>query len=184
MPAYVPIEYPKWVGGVLVQNATEELAQRAPPGASASAEAPAWLSGASGMSKPRYGPHLEKTKRAPHAKAVAPAVAVSPQPAGPTSAAAVRMRRARARRREGKRTIRCDLSGAQIDALAGAGFLDPAKQDDAAELAWGVGRLMDGLTRSVPVATHSGRVQRAQPARAPSPLFRDDGGLQSPCRRS
>jgi hypothetical protein len=29
MPNYVPVEYPKWVGGVLIQNAEEERAHRA-----------------------------------------------------------------------------------------------------------------------------------------------------------
>jgi hypothetical protein len=70
------------------------------------------------------------------------------------SAAAVRMRRSRERRHEGKRSIPCDISAAQIDMLAAAGFLDLALWDNAVEVARGVGRLMDGLARrSGPVAT-------------------------------
>jgi hypothetical protein len=64
------------------------------------------------------------------------------------SPAAVRMRRSRERRRDGKRTILCDILADQIEALALAGFIDPAKRDDAAEGARGVGRLVEGLTRS------------------------------------
>jgi hypothetical protein len=67
----------------------------------------------------------------------------------PPSPAAIRMQRSRERRREGKRTIPCDISTAQIEALASAGFLDRAMRDDAVEVAHGVGRMIDHLTRSV-----------------------------------
>jgi hypothetical protein len=64
------------------------------------------------------------------------------------SAAAARMRRSRERRRDGKRTIVCDISAAQIEALTAAGFLDLALQQDKIEVARGIGRLMDRLARS------------------------------------
>jgi hypothetical protein len=75
------------------------------------------------------------------------AVAVA-QPSNVPSPAAIRMQRSRERRREGKRTIPCDISTAQIEALASAGFLDRAMRDDAVEVAHGVGRMIDHLTRS------------------------------------
>jgi hypothetical protein len=108
MPDYIPIEYPKWVNGVLVQNAAEEQAHRA-----ALAEA----ARAAELTRP-------------------------PSPAG------IRMRRSRERRREGKMSIRCDISIAQIETLTEAGFIDPSLRDDAAEVARGVARSLDRLTRS------------------------------------
>jgi hypothetical protein len=117
MAAYVPIEYPKWVDGVVVQNAAEEQALRAS----------------------REGP------------APSP-VALAEKPARPTSAA-IRMRRSRQRRREGKQTVRWDISTAQIETLAAAGFLDPATRDDAAEWARVFDRVLDHLARSVQGAT-------------------------------
>ena len=116
MLGYIPVEYPKWVAGVVVQNKSEEEA-RLTKLAEAAAEARA-------------------AKRA-----------------RPLSPAGVRMRRTRERRREGKQTIRCDISTDQIEALTKAGFIDPAKQNDRAEVARGVGRLLDGLARSDPVVT-------------------------------
>lgn len=112
MAAYVPIEYPKWIGDVVVQNAAEELAHRT-------------------------------------ALAEAAAAGRAEELARPPSPAAVRMRRTRTRRREGMRTIRCDISAAHIEALGRAGFLDPGKRDEASEVARGVGRLMDQVARSV-----------------------------------
>ncbi|HEY4044451.1 MAG TPA: hypothetical protein VGM32_21770 [Rhodopila sp.] len=53
-------------------------------------------------------------------------------PVNTPSPAAIRMRRSRERRREGKRTIRCDISIAQIDALGAIGLLDATIRDDAA----------------------------------------------------
>ncbi len=61
----------------------------------------------------------------------------------PLSPAGIRMRRTRERRREGKRAILCDISAVQIEALVVAGFLDPARRDDAAEVARGVGRMLN-----------------------------------------
>jgi hypothetical protein len=87
-----------------------------------------------------------------HLLAVAAAVA---QPSGVPSPAALRMQRSRERRREGKRTIPCDVSTAQIEALAATGFLDPALRDVAAEVARSVGRLMDRLAGSGRGATHT-----------------------------
>jgi hypothetical protein len=115
LATYVFQEYPKWVGGVLVQDADEERAH---------------LLG------------LAETRRAAVAQ-----LATAP------SAAAVRMRRSRERRREGQRTILCDISAAHIEALAAGGFLDLALREDTIEVARGVGRLMDRLVRSGPVAT-------------------------------
>jgi hypothetical protein len=66
------------------------------------------------------------------------------------SAVALRMRRTRTRKKEGRRAINLDISVAQIEALAAAGFLDPALRDDAAEVARGVGRLMNYVTRPTP----------------------------------
>ena len=68
--------------------------------------------------------------------------------ARPPSAVALRMRRTRTRKKEGRRAINLDISVAQIEALAAAGFLDLAMRDDAVEVARGVGRLMDRLARS------------------------------------
>jgi hypothetical protein len=73
------------------------------------------------------------------------AVAVE-QPSNARSPAAMRMQRSRERRREGKRTIPCDISSTQIKALASAGFLDIGLRDDPVEVARGVGRLIDRLT--------------------------------------
>lgn len=75
------------------------------------------------------------------------AVAVA-QPSNAPSPAAIRMRRSRERRREGKRTILCDISTTQIEALAAAGFLDTALRDDLVEVARGVRRLIDRLIGS------------------------------------
>jgi hypothetical protein len=69
------------------------------------------------------------------------------------SPAAIRMRLSRERRRDGKRTILYDISADQIEALALAGYIDPAKRDDAAEVARGVGRSLERLTRSGQGAT-------------------------------
>ena len=108
---YVPIEYPKWVDGVLVQNAAEEQA------------------------------HRETLAEAAEA-------ARATELARPPSPAAIRMQRTRERRREGKMSIRCDISSDQIGALAEAGFIDPAMRNDPAEVARGVCRLLDRLDRS------------------------------------
>jgi hypothetical protein len=91
MAAYVFLEFPKWVGNVLVESAAEERA---------------------------------------HLLAEGVAVGVV-QPSNAPSPAALRMQRSRERRRQGKRTIRCDISAAQIEALA--------------EVARGIGRMMDRL---------------------------------------
>jgi hypothetical protein len=111
MPNYIPIEYPKWVSGVLVQNAEEEQAHRA-----ALAEAAA--------------------------EALAAERARSPSPA------AIRMHRTRERRREGRLSIRCDISAAQIEALVEVGLIDAALRDDPVEVARGVCRSLDRLIRS------------------------------------
>jgi hypothetical protein len=66
------------------------------------------------------------------------------------SHAAIRMRRSRERRRDGKRTILYDISADQIEALALAGFIDPAIRDYTAEVAQGIGRLID---RALPILT-------------------------------
>jgi hypothetical protein len=71
----------------------------------------------------------------------------------PPSLASMRMRRSRERRREGKLSIRFDISSAQIEALVSAGLIDPARQDDAVEVALGVVRLMDHLTESDLIVT-------------------------------
>ena len=63
------------------------------------------------------------------------------------SPASVRMRRTRERRRAGKLSIRCDISANQVEALVSAGFIDPALQNDVAELARGVSRAMEHLAR-------------------------------------
>jgi hypothetical protein len=52
--------------------------------------------------------------------------------------------------------IRCDISKGQIEALAMAGFIDPAMRDDAAEVAMGVIRAIDRLTQSQQVAVLGG----------------------------
>src|ERR1700723_3493241 len=93
MSNYIPIEYPKWVNGVLVQNAEEERAHRAAL--------------------------AESAERAQAAELARP-----PSPAG------IRMRRTRDRRREGKLSIRIDISTAQIEALVEVGLIDPAMRDD------------------------------------------------------
>jgi len=116
MPNYVPIEFPKWVDGVLVQNAAEGNA------------------------------HRETLARAAEATRAT-------ELARPPSLASIRMRRTRERRREGKLSIRCDISIAQIEALAMAGFIDPVMWEDAAEVARGVCRSLDRLTVSAPGET-------------------------------
>jgi hypothetical protein len=49
-------------------------------------------------------------------------------------------------------SIRCDISSYQVEALVSAGFIEPAR-DDATEVAMGLIRVLDCLTRSqqVPV---------------------------------
>jgi hypothetical protein len=111
MHGYVPIEYPKWVNGVVVQNEGQELRLRA-----ALAEAAA-ATRAAELTRPR-------------------------SPAG------IRMRRTRERRREGKMSIRIDISTGQIEPLAKAVLIDPDMLDDAAEVARGVCRSLDRLTLS------------------------------------
>jgi len=156
MPPYVPIEYPKWVGGVLVHDAAEELALRAaredasPAGTVQAAPPPPETTTAEQM-------HID----APRARLVALlALRAAPSPvaraekrAQPPSPAAIRMRRTRERRREGKQSARWDISTAQIETLVAAGFLDPAKRDDAAEWARGFERVLDHLALSVQGAT-------------------------------
>ena len=88
----------------------------------------------------------ERAQLAAMAALTDPAEAMQAPP--PRSPAAIRMRRSRERRRDGKRTILCDISADQIEALALAGFIDPAKRDDAAEVARGVGRSLERLSRS------------------------------------
>ena len=105
MRGYMPIEYPKWIDGVIIQNAAEESAHRA-------------------------------------------ALAEAADLARPPSPANIRMRRTRERRRDGKLSTQCEISSIQIEALAEAGFIEPDKQDDAAEVARGVCRTLDRLTRS------------------------------------
>jgi len=78
----------------------------------------------------------------------AAAAARAAELARPPSAAGIRMRRTRGRRREGKLSIRCDISTDQIEALSKAGFIDPAMRNDLAEVAQGVCRLLDRLSRS------------------------------------
>ncbi len=51
----------------------------------------------------------------------------------------------RERQRNGLRPIALDISGAQIEALVRAGVLDASMRDDAAEIALGVGRLVERL---------------------------------------
>jgi len=111
MPNYIPIEYPKWVNGVLVQNASEEQAHRA---------------------------------MLAEAAEVARAVELN----RPPSPAGFRMRRTRERRRDGKMSIRFDISTDQMEALSKAGFIDAAMRDDPAEVARGVCRSLDRLNRS------------------------------------
>lgn len=89
--------------------------------------------------------------------AVADAVPFPPLP----SPASVRMRRTRERRREGKLSIRVDISVRQIEALAAAGFIDPASRDDATEVAQSIVRAMDYATRSALVATFRVRTETA-----------------------
>jgi hypothetical protein len=113
---YVPIEYPKWVDGVLVRNVEEKQARR---------EA------------------LTEAEAAAHAAELT----------RPPSPAGIRMRRTRERRREGKLSIRCDISTDQIEALVEVGFIDPAMRDDTAEVARAVGRSLDRLRRSGESAT-------------------------------
>lgn len=124
MGEYVPNEFPKWVHGVVVQNAAEESAQRA---------------------------------ALPEAAVAAGAAEL----ARPPSRAGIRMRRTRERRREGKLSIRVDISVRQIEALAAAGFIDPASRGDAAEVAQGIVRAMDYATRSALVATLRVRTETA-----------------------
>jgi hypothetical protein len=112
MQRYIPIEYPKWIDGVLVQNAAEEDAHRA---------------------------KLDEAAVAARAAELA----------RPPSSAGIRMRRTRERRREGKLSVRCEISSVQIAALMEAGFIDPAMRDDTAEVARGISRSIDRLTRSV-----------------------------------
>jgi len=111
MHTYIPIEYPKWVDGVIVRNAEEERLHREALNEAATAARAAEL-------------------------------------ARPPSPAGIRMRRTRERRREGRMLIRCDVSTEQIEALAKAGFIDPAMRDDAAEVARGVCRFLDRLDLS------------------------------------
>ena len=111
MKGYVPFEYPKWIGDVLVRNSAEESALRGTP-----------------------------------AKVVAAVRAT--ELARPPSPAGLRMRRTRERRRESKLSIRCEISTVHIEALANAGFIDPAMRDDRAEVAQAVGRSLDCLSRS------------------------------------
>jgi hypothetical protein len=135
MRDYIPIEYPKWVGGVIVQNAAEEQALR------------------SLAADPSSGSHivsLEINRRSPPVPP--PALAVVTSDKSPASVT-IRMRRSRARRRAGKRTISFDIATDQIEALIRAGFLDPAMRDDAAAVALGVERLMDHMSRSGQDAT-------------------------------
>lgn len=99
-------EYPKWIGNVVFNDATEEAAHLATLGAC-----------------------VDATPIAP--------VQSLPSPA------AIRMRRTRERQRENKRVILCDISEVQIEAMVMAGFLDPVRRNDAAEVARGVGHLLD-----------------------------------------
>jgi hypothetical protein len=121
MKRYVPLEYPKWINGVVVQSVDEEQACRAGQDEGAA------LAGAEG-------------------------------PVQRPSRASIRMRRTRERRREGKLSIRCELSIIQIEALASAGLIDPVVRNDMTEVARGVCRLLDRLTgQSEAPATLAGK---------------------------
>jgi hypothetical protein len=142
-------EYPKWVGNVVVASAAEEQAVRA---------AEAAVCEIRRMDERKAGQLLAEREKG-KAKASgsnptsgiiaavrAEAVPAAAEPARPPSSAGGRMRRMRERRRNGKRSITLDMSPVQIESLVHGGFLGASMRDDAAEIALGIGRLLDRVT--------------------------------------
>jgi hypothetical protein len=102
------------------------------------------LKGAEGKLKERSrgGSARPERGRAPGASGArfeAFAEARTPEILKPASPAGIRMRRTREWRREGRMSIRCDISAAQIEALVEAGLIDPVMRGDVAEITRGLG---------------------------------------------
>jgi len=79
--------------------------------------------------------------------------AVPLEPARPPSSAVARMQLMRRRRREGKRAIQFEISAGQIEGLIAAGYLDPVRQNDVAEISIAIGRLLDPVVARIPKDT-------------------------------
>jgi hypothetical protein len=149
MLGYMPVEYSKWVAGVLVQNATEEQARRAalegmtPAGAVDAVPSP--------RENTAEQSHLDSVRArilellaAKRATSAGSNVAhPTPKLARPPSLAAIRMRRSRKRRRDKLRVVPFEIRTDEIDGLVTHGLLDPVARNNRDEIANALGRLFD-----------------------------------------
>lgn len=132
------IEYPKWVCGELAADADEGRAIRA-----AAAEVMAIRPAVEMVVSAEAAP-LEPEPARPASSAMCPTPPPGTGASGrPPSSSGERMRRMRERQRGGRRAIILDVTPGQVEALVQAGHLEPAKRDDAGEIARSVGRLLD-----------------------------------------
>jgi hypothetical protein len=122
-------EFPKWVGDVLVHSREEERK----------------IITAAAVEVPEAAPPEPEP-----ARPVSSATEMHPTPSlassasvRPPSSASIRMARMRDRQRNDRRVITLEVTATQIATLVQAGVLDAALRDDAAEVALGVGRLLD-----------------------------------------
>jgi hypothetical protein len=149
MGEYVPIEYPKWIDGVVVRNAAEEQAHRAALERSASAVTvqAAPLPSGKILEPMQIDAVRARIVELLTAKPAAPAESAeevcNPGPARPLTPTAERMRRARRRRRYGLRVIPFEIRDDEIGGLLKRGLLEPVACNDRDAIASALGRLFD-----------------------------------------
>jgi hypothetical protein len=147
MPGYIPMEYPKWVDGVVVQNAAEErahwaaLKDTAPPGTVQAVHSPPAKTAEMSLGE-ALSIALAKRRAAP----AEPAEAVcAPELIQAPSPSAERMRRARKRRRNGLRVIPFEIRDAEVSGLITRGLLEDVARNDPSEIARALGELFDAV---------------------------------------
>jgi hypothetical protein len=151
MGEYVPIEYPKWIDGVVVQNAAEEQAHRAALERAASAVTVQAAPPPSGkIAEPMQidavsARIVELLTAKPAAPAESAEEVCNPGLARPPTPAAERMRRARQRRRDGMRVIPFEVRDDEIGGLVACGLLEPVACNDPNAIARAPGRLLDAV---------------------------------------
>ena len=147
MHGYVPIEYPKWVGGVVVQNAAEERAlERAASTVTIQATPSLPVKITEQMQIAALRAAIIGLLAAKPAGRAEPVVAVPTQKlARTTSPAAERMRLARKRRRDGLRVIPFEIRDDEIGGLVTSGLLEPVARNDLNAIAQALGKLLDAM---------------------------------------
>jgi hypothetical protein len=149
MSTYVPVQYPKWVGTILVQNAAEERAHRtalevAAAGTVQAARPPKETAGMSLEEAVRMLEEEELAATEPERAKLdmAPLTAKLAQTPSP---AAERMRRSRRRRRDELRVVRFEIRDKEISGLVMRGLLDPVARNDPDAIARALGGLFDAV---------------------------------------